>query len=57
MWARDDLVKRYATRDLRPAEVMLLVRYREALAGRVLDQARRLLSPDGLLMIARRSPS
>lgn len=37
MWAREDLVKRYATRNLRPAEVMLLVRYREALAGRVLE--------------------
>ena len=37
MWAREDLVEKYATRDLRPAEVMLLVRYREALAGRVLE--------------------
>lgn len=37
MWARDDLVRRYATRDLRPAEVMLLVRYRETLTGRVLE--------------------
>lgn len=37
MWARSDLVKKYATRNLRPAEVMLLVRYREAFAGRVLE--------------------
>lgn len=37
LWRRADLVKAYATRDLRPVEVMLLVRYREALAGRVLE--------------------
>jgi len=37
LWSRTDLVKAYATRDLRPVEVMLLVRYREALAGRVLE--------------------
>jgi SAM-dependent methyltransferase len=37
LWARRDLVKKYATRDLRPAEVMLLARYREALSGRVLE--------------------
>lgn len=37
LWARPDLVKAYATRVLRPVEVMLLVRYREALSGRVLE--------------------
>ncbi|MDT7547825.1 MAG: hypothetical protein QOE84_219, partial [Actinomycetota bacterium] len=37
LWSRLDLVKVYATRDLRPIEVMLLVRYREALSGRVLE--------------------
>jgi SAM-dependent methyltransferase len=37
LWRRTDLVKAYATRDLRPVEVMLLVRYREALSGRVLE--------------------
>ncbi|MEA2144234.1 MAG: hypothetical protein QOI64_2664 [Solirubrobacteraceae bacterium] len=37
MWSRTDLVKNYATRKLRPVEVMLLVRYREALSGRVLE--------------------
>jgi len=37
LWSRRDLVKAYATRDLRPVEVMLLVRYREALSGRVLE--------------------
>lgn len=37
LWSRLDLVKVYATRNLRPVEVMLLVRYREALSGRVLE--------------------
>lgn len=37
LWLEADLVKAYATRVLRPAEVMLLVRYREALSGRVLE--------------------
>ena len=37
MWARADLVAAYARRDLRPVEVVLLVRYRDALAGRVLE--------------------
>lgn len=37
LWNRTDLVKEYATRDLRPVEVMLLIRYREALSGRVLE--------------------
>lgn len=37
LWSRTDLVKAYATRELRPVEVMLLVRYREALSGRVLE--------------------
>jgi SAM-dependent methyltransferase len=37
LWSRPDLVKVYARRDLRPVEVMLLVRYREALSGRVLE--------------------
>jgi SAM-dependent methyltransferase len=37
LWARPDLVKAYATRVLRPVEVMLLVRYREELSGRVLE--------------------
>lgn len=36
-WARGDLVRRYANRDLRPVEVMILLRYREALSGRVLE--------------------
>jgi len=37
LWSRRDLVKPYATRDLRPVEVMLLVDYRLALSGRVLE--------------------
>jgi len=37
MWARGDFVDFYATRKLRPVEAMLLDRYREALAGRVLE--------------------
>ena len=37
LWRRADLVKDYARRNLRPVEVMLLVRYREALSGRVLE--------------------
>lgn len=37
LWSRTDLVKAYATRDLRPVEAVLLERYREALSGRVLE--------------------
>jgi len=37
LWRRTDLVQAYATRTLRPVEVMLLVRYRESLSGRVLE--------------------
>ncbi|HLB21878.1 MAG TPA: class I SAM-dependent methyltransferase, partial [Solirubrobacteraceae bacterium] len=37
LWAGEDLVRDYSGRTLRPAEVMLLVRYREVLAGRVLE--------------------
>ncbi|MEA2186437.1 MAG: hypothetical protein QOK16_1448 [Solirubrobacteraceae bacterium] len=37
LWNRTNLVKAYARRELRPVEVMLLVRYREALSGRVLE--------------------
>jgi hypothetical protein len=36
VWARRNLVKKYANRTLRPAEVILLVRYREAFSGRFL---------------------
>lgn len=36
LWSRN-LVKAYATRELRPVEVILLVRYRDALRGRVLE--------------------
>ena len=37
LWARGDFVEFYATRDLRPVEATLLDRYRDALAGRVLE--------------------
>jgi SAM-dependent methyltransferase len=37
LWARRGLVGIYANRVLRPAEVMLLVRYRTQLAGRALE--------------------
>jgi SAM-dependent methyltransferase len=37
LWAGEDLVRHYSGRTLRAPEVMLLVRYREALAGRVLE--------------------
>jgi SAM-dependent methyltransferase len=37
LWRRTDLVRAYANRDLRPVEVLLLVRYRDALSGRVLE--------------------
>jgi SAM-dependent methyltransferase len=37
MWRRRDLVVAYANRELRPVEVLLLVRHREALSGRVLE--------------------
>lgn len=36
-WAGGDHVRKYMNRTLRPVEVMLLVRYREALSGRVLE--------------------
>lgn len=36
MWARD-LAGQYSNRDLRPVEVMLLVRHRDSLGGRVLE--------------------
>jgi SAM-dependent methyltransferase len=37
LWAKSNLVKPYANRTLRPVEVMVLVRHREALSGRVLE--------------------
>jgi SAM-dependent methyltransferase len=37
LWAGEDLVRHYSGRTLRAPEVMLLVRYREALSGRVLE--------------------
>lgn len=37
LWARADVVAEYDHRELRPAEVMLLVRLRDDLAGRVLE--------------------
>lgn len=37
LWGRKGLVTAYATRVLRPVEVMLLVRYRAELSGRVLE--------------------
>jgi SAM-dependent methyltransferase len=37
LWSRRDLVKSYANRNLRPVEVIILIRYREKLAGRVLE--------------------
>jgi SAM-dependent methyltransferase len=37
LWARGDLVRLYAGRTLRVPEVTMLVRYREALSGRVLE--------------------
>lgn len=37
VWARGDFVKNYARRQLRPVEEVMLERYREALAGRVLE--------------------
>jgi SAM-dependent methyltransferase len=37
MWANTDLLEHYTNRTLRPPEVLLLVRYREALSGRVLE--------------------
>lgn len=37
IWAGGDFVAGYATRLLRPVEVMLLIRYRDAFAGRVLE--------------------
>jgi SAM-dependent methyltransferase len=36
-WDRGDQLDVYANRELRPAEVMLLIKYREALGGRVLE--------------------
>ncbi|HWG07943.1 MAG TPA: class I SAM-dependent methyltransferase [Solirubrobacteraceae bacterium] len=37
LWAGEDLVEHYTGRTLRPPEVMMLVRYRDALSGRVLE--------------------
>lgn len=37
LWALGGLVGAYANRTLRPVEVILLVRYRDALAGRILE--------------------
>jgi SAM-dependent methyltransferase len=37
VWAERDFVGDYATRSLRPPEVVLLLRYADALAGRVLE--------------------
>jgi SAM-dependent methyltransferase len=37
LWAGEDLVEQYDGRTLRPPEVMLLVRYRDALSGRVIE--------------------
>jgi SAM-dependent methyltransferase len=37
MWSRSELVVEYTRRDLRPVEVVLLVRYRDGLSGRVLE--------------------
>jgi SAM-dependent methyltransferase len=37
LWIKGDHVRAYASRNLRPAEVMILVRYREHLSGRVLE--------------------
>jgi len=37
MWARRDLVGKYANRNLRPAEVTFLVRYRDEIGPRVLE--------------------
>src|SRR3954468_3863450 len=36
-WTRRNLVKKYANRTLRPPEVILLVRYREAFSHRFLE--------------------
>ena len=37
LWRRSDLVGPYANRELRPVEVLLFVRHRQALQGRVLE--------------------
>jgi SAM-dependent methyltransferase len=37
LWARRDLVSKYANRQLRPPEVIVLARYAEAFSGRVLE--------------------
>jgi SAM-dependent methyltransferase len=37
LWRRSDLVRPYANRELRPVEVVLLARHRDALSGRVLE--------------------
>jgi SAM-dependent methyltransferase len=37
LWSRAELAVEYANRDLRAAEVTLLIRYRDALSGRVLE--------------------
>lgn len=36
-WSRGGLVSQYAGRELRPVEVLLLIRYREQVTGRVLE--------------------
>lgn len=37
LWGRKGLVRAYATRELRPVEVILLVRYKAELSGRVVE--------------------
>jgi SAM-dependent methyltransferase len=37
VWAQGRFIKEYATRQLRPVEVLLLIRYRDDLSGRVLE--------------------
>lgn len=37
VWSKGDFIKHYTSRELRPGEVVFLVRYRERLGGRVLE--------------------
>jgi SAM-dependent methyltransferase len=37
LWARDDLVRHYADRELRPPEILILAQHRGRLSGRVLE--------------------
>jgi SAM-dependent methyltransferase len=37
VWKRGGFIKHYASRSLRPAEIMFLIRYREELGGRTLE--------------------